>query len=167
MSTQDAFAVFDSLTARQHETLALAATHMTSKQIAIELGLAPVTIDKRIDVVRARLGNIARTDLLRLYSQWIDMHDRAIDDPIILAIQRGKQAMTALQPADRALTFADSLSSDFRQDRASDLVRLRPGLRPSDLGVGGKLLCILGGAVAMMVVAVLSVAFANALMSLF
>ena len=39
-------------------------------------------------------------------------------------------------------------------------------MRPSDLGVAGKLLFMIGGAVAVMMLAVLCMAFADALMSI-
>lgn len=162
-----AFRVFDSLTGKQHETLRLAASHLTSKQIAKELGVAPITIDKRIEGVRARLSGIARPDLLRLYTKWLATYDQAIDDPSILGQCSENGAESWSQPADPVLNFADSLTFDERAGWERDQVWLRPGLNPSDLGVSGKLLVILGGAVAIMMVAVLSVAFADALMSFF
>lgn len=167
MERAPAFTVFDSLTDKQHETLRLAASHLTSKQIARELGVAPITIDKRIESVRARLSGIARPDLLRLYTKWLEAYGRAIDDPTILGQSSENGAENLSQPSDPALTFADSLTFDGRAEWERDQAWLRPGLNPSDLGVGGKLLVILGGAVAIMMVAVLSVAFANALRSFF
>lgn len=166
MPRDDAFAVFDSLTEKQHTTLTLASRHLTSKQIAIELAVAPVTIDKRIETVRARLGLIPRTELLRLYSEWREGYGRIIDEPTILASGPSKLDGCGAQPASYALSFEDSLSFDARTSWDRERVWLRPGLKPSDLGVSGKLLLIAGGAVAIMMVAVLSIAFADALMSM-
>lgn len=166
MSPTNAFAVFDSLTEKQHQTLLLATRHLTSKQIAHQLNLAPVTIDKRIEGVRARLAAIPRTDLLRLYGQWRDTYDRTICDPIILGEQAERPASRSEQPLEEALLFQDSVVFDSRAswDRPSGW--LRPGLNPSDLGIAGKLLVMLVGAVAIMMIAVLSMAFAEALMSM-
>lgn len=166
MPKDDAFAVFDSLTEKQQVTLALASRHLTSKQIAVELAVAPVTIDKRIDTVRARLGLIPRTELLRLYSEWRERYDRVIDDTIILVDEVSKLDGCDAQPVDFALSFEDSLPFDARTSWDRPRTWLRPGLKPSDLGVSEKLLLIAGGAVAIMMVAVLSVAFADALMSM-
>lgn len=166
MLRDDAFAVFDSLTEKQHVTLALASRHLTSKQIAIELAVAPVTIDKRIETVRARLGLIPRTELLHLYSEWRGGYDLIIDDPNILVREPSKSDDCGAQPASFALSFEDSLAFDARTSWDRERVWLRPGLKPSDLGVSGKLLLIAGGAVAIMMVAVLSIAFADALMSI-
>lgn len=166
MPKDDAFAVFDSLTEKQHVTLTLASRHLTSKQIAIELAVAPVTINKRIETVRARLGLIPRTELLRLYGEWRERYDRIIDDPIILAREPSKSDGCDAQPVNFALSFEDSLSFDGRTSWDRQKTWLRPGLKPSDLGVSEKLLLIAGGAVAIMMVAVLSIAFADALMSM-
>lgn len=168
MIPNDAYHVFDSLTDKQHETLMLAAAHLTSKQIALELSVSPVTIDKRIEALRARLGFLARTELLRLYRQWCQIHDRTIDDPIILGVGASDAADLGPQPADHALLFEDSILFDARSswDQQRGNVWLHPGLNPSDLGVTGKLLVMLGGAVAIMMVAVLCMAFVDALMSI-
>lgn len=165
MRPAEAQLVFHSLTSKQHETLALASSHLTSKQIARKLGVAPVTIDKRIEGVRARLGSIPRSDLLRLYNEWRSTYDRSIDDPIILGETDQNRPSSVEQPPDPVLDFSDSLMFDGRASWERDPVWLRPGLNPSDLGASGKILAMLGGAVAIMMVAVLSVAFADAFMS--
>ena len=74
--------IFSSLTEKQHEALALACQHLTSKQIAQELGVAPVTIDKRIDAVRAALVQSTiklRTIPVDVVRPWLT--DRA-DEPV-------------------------------------------------------------------------------------
>lgn len=166
MVPPDAFAVFDSLTEKQHKTLRLAARHLTSKQIANELNLAPVTIDKRIEGVRARLGAIPRTDLLRLYGQWCEAYDRTINDPVILGGQHKEAPNSSAQLFEEPLSFRDSIVFDARASWDRSPERLRPGVNPSDLGITGKLLVMLLGAVAILMVAVLSMAFAEGLMSM-
>lgn len=166
MPPKDAFALFDSLTDKQRTTLALAAKHLTSKQIALELDVAPVTIDKRIESLRARLGNIARSELLRLFSEWCKAYDQTIDDPIILGSDQPHRASVDAQRDDLALEFRDSVTFDARAPWDRERNILRPGLKPSDLGVAGKLVIMLLGAAAVMMVAVLCVAFVDALMSI-
>lgn len=166
MLPSEAFSVLDSLTEKQHEALALAARHLTSKQIAQQLGVAPVTIDKRIEAVRARLGHIPRPDLLRLYRDWCDDYGRPIDDPIILDQTEQPDAVPGAPQQVSSLMFQDSIAFDERVswDRSRRL--LRPGLTPSELGVTGKLAVMLMGAVAIMMIAVLCMAFVDALMSI-
>lgn len=160
------FLVFDSLTNKQHEALALAAQQLTSKQIALELGVAPVTIDKRIDGIRARCGNLSRSDLSRLYRSWCETYDRTIDEPTILDEEHFHPSLLPEQLPGSPFSFHDSVAFDARASWDRGLPLLRPGLTPSDLGVGGKLFVMLVGAAAIMMVAVLSVAFVDALMSI-
>lgn len=159
-------AVFSSLTDKQDEAVRLACRHLTSKQIAQELGVAPVTIDKRIDAVRAKLGQMSRVDVLRNYRAWSETYERTIDDPIILTRPAYSAPSMAPQQEERLYRFEDSFAFDGRApwDRSANW--LQPGIKPSDLGVSGKLLFMLVGAVAIMIVAVLSMAFANALGSM-
>ena len=172
MSLEENFRIFDSLTQKQHEALSLASSHLTSKQIALVLGVAPVTIDKRIEAVRARLDHISRPELLHRYTQWTGVrdagvtYDQTINDPIILGV-RGED-LTALpsQQADHRLTFEDSVTFDARASWDRNPIWLRSELRPSDLGVSGKLAFILGGALVIMMIAVLCLAFVDALMSI-
>lgn len=166
MTQGQAFGVFDSLTEKQHRTLALAATHLTSKQIAQELGVAPITIDKRIEALRARVGHVARADLLRLYLQWSQTHDRGVHDPIILASTAEIRTSSGQQQDDLSLVFEDSVAFDARASWEQKSAWLLPELKLSEMSVWGKLCAIFGGAVAIMIVAVLCMAFAAALMSM-
>lgn len=156
-------AVFASLTDKQEEALRLACQHLTSKQIAQELGVAPVTIDKRIDAVRSKLSYMTRVEVLRHYRAWSERYDRTIDAPVVLSDPTALNASSVSQPTERPYVFEDSLVIDARAPWDRRAGGLRLGIRPSDLGVGGKLLFMLAGAAAIMIVAVLSMAFANAL----
>ncbi len=166
MDTTEAFAIFESLTPKQHEALSLASSHLTSKQIAQQLGVAPVTIDKRIEAVRAKLGSIPRASLLRLYGEWCSYDDRTIADPIILGAEAFSVSGLAGQSLDPAFAFEDSVTFDAKASWEQRIEWRRPGFSPSDLGIAGKLLFMLAGAVAMLMLAVLSMAFADALMSM-
>lgn len=166
MPLPDAYSVIDSLTEKQHEALALAVRHLTSKQIAQKLGVAPVTIDKRIEAVRARLGYIPRSDLLRLYREWCDDYGRLVDDPTILDQPACPPASSEAPQPFSELMFRDSIAFDARASWDRGRNSLRPGLTPSELGVGGKLAAMLLGAVAIMMIAVLCMAFVDALMSI-
>jgi DNA-binding CsgD family transcriptional regulator len=155
--------VFRTLTDKQHEALVLACAHLTSKQIAIKLGVAPVTIDKRIDGIRAKLGNISRVELLHLYQMWQDGYDRIVPDPIILPLHSPITAQDEPQLAEHTYHFEDSLAFDARTSWDRSFGLLRPGIRPSDLGVSGKLLAMLAGSVAILMAVVLSLAVVTSL----
>lgn len=167
MDKQEAYATLETLTPKQHETLVLAARHFTSKQIAQQLGVAPVTIDKRIEAVRSKLGAMPRTSLLQLYEEWCRYDGQTIDEPIILGFATADGAENVGQPSGQAFVFEDSLTFDARASWERAAGGRRSGFSPSDLGVVGKLLVMILGAVAMLMAAVLSMAFANALMAMF
>jgi DNA-binding CsgD family transcriptional regulator len=65
LSEQQAAEMLKQLTAKQTEVLDLLARHLTSKQIARELNLAPNTVDQRITAVREKWGLPNRKALLR------------------------------------------------------------------------------------------------------
>lgn len=163
MDIEEIFANFEALTSKQHEALKLASMHYTSKQIAIKLNVAAVTIDKRIEAVRAKLDQMPRVDVLRHYRVWQERYDQAIDGPIILTRSHPTVSETSQQSPDDVVLFEDSLAFDARAPWDRSDQRLLPRIKPSDLGVGGKLLLMLLGAIAIIAVAVLSVAFANAI----
>lgn len=158
--------VLETLTEKQDEALRLASQHLTSKQIANQLGIAPVTVDKRIDSVRAKLDFLPRTDVLRHYRAWKEGYGQTIDGPIILTTPDTLSASTSSQPQEPAYFFEDALSFDARSNWDGNLSWMRPRVKLSDLGALGKLAFMIVGAVALMSVAVLSVAFATALGSM-
>ncbi|MEZ5681110.1 MAG: LuxR C-terminal-related transcriptional regulator [Erythrobacter sp.] len=157
--------VFESATTKQIEALDLAAEGFTSKQIARELEIAPRTADQRIDSVRIKLEGIPRNDLLRAYREWKAICDQTTYDRIPLAEIDLEQALDVQRPRGE-LEFHDVMTFDGRADWDRGQLRSRPGLRPADLGVGGKLLAMILGAVALLAIAVLLMSFSNGLMSL-
>ena len=97
--------VLETLTEKQDEALRLASQHLTSKQIANQLGIAPVTVDKRIDSVRAKLDFLPRTDVLRHYRAWKERYGQTIDGPIILTTPDTLSPSTSSQPQEPAYLF--------------------------------------------------------------
>ena len=138
MNESRAFTIFEKATDKQVETLDLAAAGFTSKQIARELGVAPRTVDQRIDTVRKNCGRIPRGDLVRLYRRWKEMCGSTTYDPFPHTVSKPAEAQG--EPLKEvSLVFEDALSLDDRAvwDRG-DFWR-RPGLQPSDLGPMAKL----------------------------
>jgi DNA-binding CsgD family transcriptional regulator len=54
------------LTAREAQVLELLRDGLTAQQIAIELGVSPVTVRRHLGAIAAKAGKRGRTDLLRL-----------------------------------------------------------------------------------------------------
>lgn len=62
---------FDFLTAKQKAALDLLANHRTSKEIAHALNISETSVNRRIEVVKLRLGGITRLELARRYGLWL------------------------------------------------------------------------------------------------
>lgn len=158
--------IFQSLTDKQHEAVRLAAGHLTSKQIAQDLGVAPATVDKRIDAVRAKIGFPPRTELLRLYLAWLETGEQTCRGTIPLTQHSEIPERVGQQPEPRFHVFEDSLVFDERASWDQPTSALSSGIKLSDLGVIGKTLIMLAGAIFVLMVAVLSIAFSTALETL-
>lgn len=165
MSEQETFDTFNNATPKQIEAITLAAEGLTSKQIALELGVAPRTIDQRIDALRFKLGGITRNDLVRHYRAWRAICDRATYDPFPLTGQIPDPPQMSPQP-EAPFLFEDALTFDGRTDWDRKANWLQPGIKPSDLGPGTRLLFIMAGSVLILAGVVLTAAFSNSLADL-
>ena len=61
---------FDFATPRQRAVLDLLANSRTSKEIAHQLGISEAAVNRRIEVLRSRLGGVTRHELARQYREW-------------------------------------------------------------------------------------------------
>ena len=64
-------AILESLTVKQVAVLDLLCEHRSSKQIARALGIAPNTVDQRINSVRAKFGSDDRASTIREYQRLV------------------------------------------------------------------------------------------------
>lgn len=158
--------VFESLTDKQIEALSLAAQHLTSKQIAQELGVSPATIDKRIEGIRARLDQMPRPDLLRHFIQWRQRSGHVIADyfPLPTAVKNG--AAPVQQSPELRYELEDSIPFDMRMswDRASD--GLLPRVDLENLGKLGRTGAMFMGSIVLVIGFILVVTSAQAVENL-
>ena len=154
--------VFANLTDRQREVLDLACTHMTSKQIALELDISAKTVDRRIEAVRAKLDNVPRSDLLRLYS--VFGHDGVNSPEHIFPLHQSRSGeQVPARQSEVILSFRDSASPNARMDWHHDPRRQKIEIKLAELGPGTRIVLMLVGAVALMAVAVLTFTASTAL----
>jgi DNA-binding CsgD family transcriptional regulator len=71
--TSVATELLENLTVKQVEVLDRLLMHRTTKEIARELGIAPNTVDQRINGVRDKWGTVNRKDTARLYGQLLEL----------------------------------------------------------------------------------------------
>lgn len=100
--------VFETLTAKQRQAMALAADGLTSKEIARELDISPHSVDKRIDAVRGRLDARPRSQIVRDYRAWSDRTGEPITgDRSPLTHPSPDTASLEPQPEGETLPFDD------------------------------------------------------------
>jgi DNA-binding CsgD family transcriptional regulator len=115
------------LTAGQLDCLLLVDQHLSSKEIAAELGISPHTVDQRVRQALAILGVERRTQAARIVAQYSGPYQRLIhQSPYIPANEQSSQPEAAvghqIRHADRAGEAGD----------ASFLTEQRPAsFRPS------------------------------------
>ena len=138
--------VFDELTEKQLEALDLAASGFTSKEIARKLGISPHSVDKRIDAVRNQLDSMPRQRLVREFREWNSGCETPtggsspLDNRPYVAPDGGAQSV------DETLVFGDSLALGSHPSWDGSLRWQRPGISPSDLGTGWRLVLVLAAA---------------------
>lgn len=135
--------VFGRLTDKQREALSLAATGLTSKEIARELDISPHSVDKRIDTVRSQLDSMPRHRLVREFRQWSSGCQSITGDPIPLENDYDFAPGSGAQPVGETLLFNDALAVGSHESWQRQARWLRPGISPSDLSVGMRLLLVL------------------------
>ncbi len=72
MTKSEARRLLDDLSPKQLEVLELLCRHLTTKEIAHALALAPNTIDQRIGAIRDKWGTTNRKETLRLYQSAVE-----------------------------------------------------------------------------------------------
>ena len=149
MNESQASQILEQATDKQVEALDLAASGFTSKQIARELGVAPRTVDQRIDTLRKKCGGIARGDLVRLYRQSKEMCGSTTYDPFPHTVSQSDKAQSE-PPKEVSLVFEDALSLDDRADWDRGELWKRPGLQPSDLGPMARLGAVVAAALVLL-----------------
>ena len=150
MVDSQTFHIFDNATDKQIEVLDLAASGMTSKHIARELGIVPRAVDQRIDVVRGKLGGMPRVDVLRHFRAWRATCGQATCDPSPLPKTQPDPPSNTSQP-EPEIVFRDTVVLDGRASWERHGDWLRPGGQPSDLRPWQKLLAVFVVAFALLV----------------
>lgn len=128
------------LTPRERDCLRLVGRALSSKEIAIELGLSPFTVDEYIRSAVAKIGARNRREAARL----LDLEERSKSPPEKLGDEPPRLAEPGHPPA------AMDPAGEERSPRWR-IPFLRQGRRYNDLGWRERLLWIVAGAVAIIV----------------
>lgn len=133
------------LTEQQYRPLALAARHLSNKEIAREMNLSPRTVEDHMRVARRKLGVATRAEAVRLVGE--TPGDTTRGPPRITPEDEDPPHRSA---SEQVFTFHDAQFAEpapWTEDR----FRLMPGWRPGGIGKPTRLMLIIGIAAATMV----------------
>lgn len=85
LSVEEAAALLGSLTAKQRAVLDLLIQHKTSKEIGIDLGISPHTVEQRIRFAKQKLGMERRSDLATTYRDLLTICDEIVYEELSVA----------------------------------------------------------------------------------
>jgi DNA-binding CsgD family transcriptional regulator len=110
-------AEFDFLTAKQKAALDLLANHRTSKEIAHALGVSETSVNRRIEVVKLRLGGITRQELARRYNLWLATYP--VSDPTSDSETAENSQSPCVETTGDILQLAEQSEPGERRDQDS------------------------------------------------
>lgn len=119
----------ETITARQRVVMDLVVQHHTSKEIARRLGIAPNTVDQRINAVREKLGARDRAEAARLYAQLLTICGESTYGSAVID-STPHFALTDAQDDDLSPVFTlhDAASMSLREWRDGSPIR-SPGAK--------------------------------------
>lgn len=140
------------LTEGQLECLRLVDQHLSSKEIAVELGISPHTVDQRIRQALQVLEVERRTQAARIVAQYCEPYQRLIHQPPYIepAATRGEQGgavSNQIRHADRAGEAWESAGFHTEQKHGLSWSSLQPPFATrshprNEMSVGLRLLWI-------------------------
>ena len=157
----------DKLTAKEREVLELVHARLSSKEIGQKLSLSHKTVDQRLDNARAKLGAPTRIAAARAFAELSNIPERFPYEPFPLS-EAG-----SILPEDRgvlaaaAYTFGDSLSFGSEFPRNNRETSSAPEFWALRLGALPRLVLILLGAIALLVLASLGMSLSEGVSALF
>ena len=164
---RDSLSGVERLTAKEREVLEMVHARLSSKEIGLKLGLSHKTVDQRLDNARAKLGAPTRIAAARAFAELSDIPERFPYDPFLLSepaliLPKDRGAST-----DDAYTFGDSLSFGSELPWNSQQPASAPEFWALRLGALPRLVLILLGAVALLVLASLGLSLSVGISTLF
>lgn len=138
------------LTAKQHEVMLLVARRLSTKEIARELGIAPNSVDHRIDAVRKKLGCSTRAEAATI---WLNEFYTGNEHPgVPLPVTPDpKNTPTEAMP-EEAMQLNDSGVFIERSPWSAQASSWQvPEVRPRDLGAIARLAIMVGLAIALVI----------------
>ena len=149
------------LTEKQREVLDLLIEHKTSKEIALELGISPHTVEQRLRYAKAKLGIDRRSDLASTYRRLRDTYKETVYDDSYVersAIPLSKKGESS-EPQGLILTKGvDDESPPETDIDQSPMVRLVPEALEGRSGTWMRIVAVFAVAVGILIIWLLAMA---------
>lgn len=156
------------LTEKQQQALEMVADHLSSKEIAIRLGISSHSVDKRLDEARRKLGASTRKEAARIFFE-NDKHiiggDWLTGEPITVPENAANSQNDDDERHNALYSFADVAPIKQHAPWRSWQVAV-PEISPERLTLRAKLVLILVGALGLVILALLLLALAQGFQSL-
>jgi DNA-binding CsgD family transcriptional regulator len=166
--SEDERDILDKITAKQREALRMTLVGKTSKEIAMELGIAPRSVDQRLDSARIILGAATRASAAR---KFFDLHcasEGLTSDPFMLggtgSEQRGEPGEQSTYVFGDALQFSPNAIWEHRAD-LDELTwrRFVPGLPSATSSSKDRIMWIMIGATSLLTLVLIGLAVVESL----
>jgi DNA-binding CsgD family transcriptional regulator len=155
--------IWSSLTAKQREAISLVANGYTSKEAARILDITPKVFDRRVDVVRRRLGDITRAEAAREFREHFSMGETFPREPFPLHPTTPRQSEHAHRSGGENLAFASPATFVERAPWEEFTVGSLPEIEPAQLGIRARLFAVVIGAIGMTAILLLLLGIVNGL----
>ena len=161
-------ASFEKLTPKLREVLRLTLLRKSSKEIGRELGIAPRSVDQRLDAARIILRASNRFEAARIYYDLVCASEGLTSDPFLLG-EGGSQQPSgggeqSLYVFGDALSFpANAVWENSAEVEIKTWRRFVPGLPSAASGSGDRIMWIMIGALSILALVLIGLAVVDSL----
>ena len=161
-------ASFEKLSPKLREVLRLTFLRKSSKEIGRELGIAPRSVDQRLDAARIILGASTRFEAARIYYDLVCASEGLTSDPFLLgeggSQQRSGGGEQSLYVFGEALSFsANAVWENSAEVGLKTWRRFVPGLPSAASGSGDRIMWIMIGALSILALVLIGLAVVDSL----
>ena len=152
------------LTEKQCEALDLVLQHYSSKEISRILGISPRSVDQRLDAARARLGAATRVEAARIYSEIMRGAPQSLtSEPIHVPSEDLIGQAVPVTQVDPVFRFEDAANLGTLPELKALIFESDPKFEQGKLSPVIKLAMIIGGALVLLMLALVGLGVAQAL----
>lgn len=165
-------ALLDQLSEKEQDALRLTLLGKTSKQIARELKVSPRAIDQRLDSARRKLGVAERNEAARKFYELYCDSEGLTSDPFLLGEGAGRQRSDEDEQSHyvfgKALAFSAPAVWESQTPTDPEMWRrFVPGLPSAASGTRDRIMWIVIGAIAILMLVVVGLAAKDSLTRVF